>query len=205
MKSINLWYTHSPNPPARKQENKEAVCSRCRSAVSPATQKTATAYQMEHEVHLCDKCYQRKFYLLSRVRTCIRSFGGIISLYDVLDLYDNEESYRHLYFDPYKEARRLYHGEDRLVLSDLLSWIDEGFLERAQGNALTYPALITRESLNTASIKSERKEIISDTHSDHKHSGRGRAFAPRRRKDGGASMGIHQWIASKKRLYHKAS
>ncbi len=107
-------------------------CSRCKKKYH----LTKHGYTKNNSVFVynnyCNECRERDFYLLCKVKDCIRLMGGMITLHNLINLYDNEEVYKNLKKDPFREAREIYKGENRLQLKDIHKWIEEGLLRKNQ-------------------------------------------------------------------------
>lgn len=125
--------TYSINYQQKEQATQQLTltptCKRCEKAIDKHT-RTAFNHGLGTErISYCNDCLQREFYLLAKVRDCIRVLGGV-SMHEIIRLYDDETAYGELRFDPFKEARVLYKGDQRLLLADIHKWVKEGIIHK---------------------------------------------------------------------------
>ncbi len=173
-------------------------CERCQVPIKP-TFKNSKHFFNGREIQkrsLCPLCEKRDRELLLAVNDCIRLYGSMVTLYEIMDLYGDLNRAKQLHFDPFSVVRVMYQGEDQLTIQDIEAWIEEGILEMSKGKKLSVRASEAREEIQRqVEIQDELEEEDED-------------FAPlqvaeqitrslnqsRLREGGGASMGWHRWV-----------
>jgi len=129
-----LQYTSTPRAQTfcKKQTLKKQIllCRRCEKPISIYFQTHSLLWDISRTKTYCETCMKRDFYLIHKVRKCIRMLGGDISYHELLSLYDDAHLCRNLQTDPFLEARKLYSGSNKLQLIDIQNWVNEGIFKK---------------------------------------------------------------------------
>lgn len=190
------WYKSDSD---RKRIKGGAACARCNSPLRPHLQ-TGLQWRGElegNEESFCPSCDKRDKYLLLQARGCIRMFGGMLGIHEMLDLYEDREKAGRLYHDPFEKAREMYRGRDTLSVSDIERWIQRGLIDKTKDERLSLSAQNAREEIKKyQKAQSVMREIHTDAEGKRPES-EDKGLPVRIREDGGASTGKHRWMAMK--------
>ncbi len=195
----NEWYQRKSS--RESQVIRPLCCFRCQMPLKKNKNNRLNWFteQRYKKKLFCPACEKRDRFLLAHVNVCIRLYGGMISLHDIIDLYDNQERIEKLYFDPFADVRGLYKGRDKLCIHDIHGWVEDGAIFKTWNSKLTNSAVKAREEIQLQQkLLEERKKAVEKicvdvdgAEEDEKES------LSRLRESGGASMGKHRWIAGR--------
>jgi len=148
---------------------------------------------------LCGLCSKRDRELLLAVHDCMRLYGSMVTLYEIMDLYGDYERAKKLHFDPFSSVRVFYTGKDELSIRDVEAWVDEGIFEMSEEKKLTVRASEAREEIQRHfEIQQELEEKDENLVSPQENgSGDKTAKLSRLRDEGGASVGMHRWVVKR--------
>lgn len=147
---------------------------------------------------LCSTCAKRDRELLMAVLECVRLYGGMVTLLEVVDLYGDNDQAKAMFFDPFLKVRKQFIGEDGLKVKDLDAWIKEGIFEMTGNEKISVQSSPFRKELLTKEEKD--KNISYSPNAQDFINGAKKSTIPnfsgslsRKREAGGASIGKHRW------------